>query len=123
MESNPEKQSGIYNLSNEDLQRQIADFGYSSEEYGVFGKHYIKRQEYDGGAALIRGKVIDTKGAQLRVRYLSPYNFIIAAKQSPYNQRSFCSDSEPYFNNIVNGKGNPEQLFQYLASLKKEDDW
>jgi len=123
VEAHGEKPTGANKLSPEDVQRQIHSFGYAREECGLFGKNYISRGEYDDGAALIKGKVVDTHGAQLRVRFLSPYNFIVAAKQSPYNQQSFYRDSEPYFTNILRGSGTPEQLFQYLETLEIDHDW
>ena len=66
----------------EDIERNIKQYGYCREEYGFYkDKIAISREEYDDGSAVINGKVTDTKGSKLRVRYLSSYNFIIAAKQ------------------------------------------
>ena len=96
VETNPEIQTGLYNFTPEDISCHVETYGYSREECGLYGKHYIRREEYDDGAALIKGKVVETWGAKLRIRFLSNYNFIIAAKQSPYNQQSFYRNSEPY---------------------------
>jgi len=123
VETKGEKQTGLYNLKPEDIKREIETHGYSKEEFGLFGKHFIRREQYDDGAAEIKGKVIDVKGAQLRVRYLSDYNFIIAAKQSPYNQDKFYGESEAYFNSILQGKSKPESLFKYLETFEKKDHW
>lgn len=118
VEATGEKQTRANKLSATDIQRQIEILGYALEECGLFGRHYISRGEYDDGAALIKGEVVDTHGAQLRVRYLSSYNFIIAAKQSPYNQKAFDRESQPYFDSILQGKGTPDELFQYMEKLE-----
>ena len=80
-----EKQTGLYNHSEEDINRHIDSFGYSWEEYGLIKNRIgwttpIRREDYDDGATVQGGKVRDALNAELRVRYLSKYNFIIAAK-------------------------------------------
>lgn len=54
-------------------------WGYYTEEYGLIGKKIISRQEHDDGAAIINGKIVDASNSELRLRHLTPYNFIIAA--------------------------------------------
>lgn len=43
-------------------------------------------------------------GSKLRIRYLSEYNFIISAKQSPFNSQKFDRESYDYFNAILKGE-------------------
>lgn len=119
-----EKQTGLYNFKKEDLENYIKTFGYSWEEYGLIKNRLgwttpIRREEYDDGAAVIRGKVRETFDAVLRIRYLSSYNFIIAANGSPYNSHKFDSESEDYFNGILKGDIEPEQLFDYMRAFLK----
>lgn len=62
------------------------------EEYGLWRGHKISRAEYDDGAAIINGKLVKLGGkAELRSRYMKPYNFIIAAQNSPVNNGHFDS--------------------------------
>lgn len=121
-----EKQSGIYNFDEEDIKRRIDLRGYSWEEYGVIEnwigwKTPITREEYDDGARVVNGKVKDAMDAKLRTRYLSDYNFIIAAKGSPYNSLKFNKYSESYFNRILKNEIKPDEFFEFLKGFKKPD--
>ena len=124
VETKGEKQTGLYKHTENDIKRHLETFGYSSEEYGVIKnslgwKKPIRREDYDDGATVIRGKVRDDIQPVLRVRYLTDYNFIIAAKGSPYNSTKFCVESEKYFNGILKKEIAPEDFFKFLESFKK----
>lgn len=121
-----EKQTGLYNHTKEDIQRHIDSFGYSWEEYGLIKNRLgwttpIRREDYDDGATVIRGEVRNAMDAQLRVRYLSTYNFIIAAKGSPYNSRKFDRDSKTYLNGILKGEVEPKTFFEFLEGFEKHE--
>lgn len=121
-----ENQTGLYNHTKEDIERQIDTFGYSYEEYGLIKNRIgwanpIRREDYDDGATVIRGEVRNAMDAELRVRYLTDYNFIIAAKGSPYNSRKFEQESETYLNGILNGDVEPEDFFKFLNGFKKHE--
>ena len=121
-----EKQTGLYKLSPESIQKQIDYFGYSWEEYGIlnglFGwKYFIRREDYDDGATVVRGKVVDASKAEIRVRYLSKYNFIIAAKGSPYNSDKFNRESQSYFDGILTNKIDPTDFFHFLKGFNKKE--
>ncbi len=121
-----EKQTGLYNHTKEDIQRHIDSFGYSCEEYGLIKNRLgwatpIRREDYDDGATVIRGEVRNAMDAKLRVRYLSTYNFIIAAKGSPYNSRMFDRDSKTYLNAILKGEVEPDAFFEFLKGFEKHE--
>lgn len=121
-----EKQTGLYDHTQEELQRHIDTFGYSWEEYGLIKNRLgwttpIRREDYDDGATVIRGEVRNTLDAELRVRYLSKYNFIIAAKGSPYNSSKFDRESEPYLNGILKGEVEPVAFFEFLNEFVKHE--
>ena len=121
-----EKQTGLYNLKPKDIENHIEHFGYSWEEYGViknwFGwKIPIKREDYDDGATVIRGNVRNAMNAKLKVKYLSKYNFIIAAKGSPYNSRKFCRESKFYLNGILKGEVKTDSFFDFLKTFTKNE--
>jgi hypothetical protein len=122
VEAKGEKQTGLYDFKQEDINRHIDKLGYSYEEYGLLGKKPIKRTQYDDGAAVINGKVVDATKAELRVRFLSAYNFIVAAKQSPYNSTRFQTECNKTFDDILQGKMKVELFFQYLETFKKDED-
>jgi hypothetical protein len=122
VETSGEKQTGLYKLNKEDIKRHIDSFGYSSEEYALF-KNTIKltREEYDDASKVIKGKVVDTFGSQLRVRFLSDYNFLIAANQSPFNSRKFDNESRESMNKILKGEMNADDFIDSLKEYKMNE--
>jgi hypothetical protein len=126
VETEAEKPTGLYEISKEEINRHINLFGYSWEEYGLV-KNWIgwtkpiKRSEYEDGAVVQRGKVKDASNAELRVRYLTKYNFIIAAKGSPYNSKRFENESEEYLNKILFNEISPEEFFESLDEYSKNE--
>lgn len=121
VEVSAEKPTGLYDWSPEKIEDHIETFGYCSEEYALLGKVPITREHYDDGATIIKNKVIDSYGAKLRVRYLSEYNFIIVAKQSPFNSNKFDKDSDPFLDEILQGKKTPEDFFDIIDKYKRND--
>lgn len=106
----------------ESVREQVDYYGYANEEYAIYKGKVISRPEFDDGAALIKGKVVETAGQQeLRVRYLSKYNFIIASKQSPFNSRKFDAESAPIFLGILKGTHSPEDLFRLMEEYRRDD--
>lgn len=119
VECDGEKQIGLYNISESDITQDINNGGFSKEEYGLLNNTPITRQEYDDGSAVIRGKVIDAIDAELRIRFLSKYNFIISSKCSPYNSQLFRRESLSYLNNIVIGKASFNDLIDFVYIFNK----
>ncbi|KQC33527.1 hypothetical protein AAU57_09515 [Nonlabens sp. YIK11] len=78
----------------------------------------ITRQSFDDGSTIINDKVVDAKNSELRVRYLSDYNLIICAKESPYNSNEFLKNSGEYFNSILKNEIDPQDLFNYMNSIE-----
>jgi len=79
----PDKPTGLYKYSENRLQDYMQErlknnWGYYYfEEYGLWNGKAITRQEYDDGATVINGKPERVSGAQLRLKYITPYNFIL----------------------------------------------
>lgn len=124
VELEAEKQTGLYNYLQEDIQRQIDSFGFSREEYGLIKNKFgwttpISQEDYMDGATVRGGKVKDISNAEYRSRHLSKYNFIIAAKGSPYNSNKFQSDSDLYFSGILNNEISHESFFDHLKGYDK----
>ncbi len=122
VETNPDQPTGLYNYSPEDLIRMKQEFGYVAEEYGVFDGKLITRTEYDDGSAVIDGKVVDAHGAKLRIRYLTPYNFIIAAAGSPINNKKFDIVSSDYLNGILDGRYKVEEFVEVILKLEPREE-
>jgi hypothetical protein len=120
VEAYAEKPTGLYHLSPEDFTRYKEQFGYVWEEYGILGDRFITRAEYDDGAAIVNGDVVDAKGSELRVRYVTSYNFIIAAHMSPLNNIKFDRVSEEYLNGILGGSHGFEDFLKLLLELPQQ---
>jgi hypothetical protein len=79
--------TGLYEHTEARITEELrgkGEFGYYWEEYGLAdGVHPINRAELDDGAAVINGVLQDIRGRNvLRVRYVTPYNFVIAARMA-----------------------------------------
>lgn len=111
--------SGIYNRP---VQDQIDYWGYAWEEFGLFRGRPIRRAELDDGAAVIDGKVVDLGGeAEVRVKYLSPYNLILAPQGSPVNNNHFDQLRNKLLNGILKGENTLEDLTTEILKLPKRD--
>jgi len=119
VEVNRDKPVGVCETTEEDIERMVSNWGYASEEYGLFDQTPITRTCYDDGAAVINGNVVDTSSAELRVRYLSKYNFLIASKFSPVNSRKFEKISGQIFNEILVGKRDLQELCDIIERLPR----
>ncbi|MCD4691511.1 MAG: hypothetical protein K8R79_01245, partial [Calditrichales bacterium] len=54
----PDTPTGLYNHNQLYLETSFNDYGEYHEEFGIYKKRYIKRQEYDDGSAIIKGKPV-----------------------------------------------------------------
>jgi len=128
VEVEEDKPCGCYS-HNDDVIKSILDSqGYYDEEFAVFKPSWylperkITRQEYDDDSAIVNGKPMRLHGrAMLRLRYLTPYNFILAAKFSPFNSHEFDRTSEKYFKGMLNGSISVKQFNEYMMSFPKRD--
>ena len=83
----------------------------------MFENTPITRAGYDDGAAVINGNVVDLTGAQLRVRYLSRFNFLIASNFSPINSPDFDEISEALLNDMLSGQDRLDELCSLVEKL------
>lgn len=94
--------------------------GYAREEFGLFRGRPVSRAEYDDGFTVIDGKVVDmNREAQLRVRYVTPYNLLIAPLDSPINNNRFDSQREQMLNALLTGEASLETLTGVILQLPK----
>jgi hypothetical protein len=105
----------------EDIARHVARRGYDDEEYGLYkGRTAISRAEYDDGAAEIGGELVDVTGqARLRVRYLTPYNFLIAANASPINNVEFDQHLPKLLRAILSDETKLDDLVEAVQHLPR----
>ena len=119
VETTPKQPIGIYKKNPESDSERMKLFGYLYEEYGLFRDRPITRAEYDDGAAIIDGKPVKTSGAELRSRYLSPYNFVIASHESPINSNEFDGRLEELLNGILGGTFTVQTLANEVQKLPR----
>lgn len=122
----PDEPTGLYKYSLGWLERYLQEqlernYGYYvTEEYAVWQDKLIKREEYDDGAAIVNGKPTQTRDANLRVRYLSPYNFVIGGQDHVLNSPGdIDSQATRLLNEILLGSKTIDDFVSFVTSLPK----
>lgn len=112
--------TGLYSLDRKE--KRASDFGYCVEEYGLVDqKMPVTREEFDDGAAIIEGTPHDIRGrVELRVRYITPYNFIIAPNSSPINEKRFDRHLERYLNALLQNENVFEEMHEAISNLPRK---
>lgn len=121
VEGLPEQTSGAYGeINEEDINEMVRLSGEYHEEYALYEGNVITRAEYDDGAAVIDGKIVEFGGkAELRVRYLTPYNFIICAKWNPLNESRYDDIVEDILNGMLKGTNTIDDLANLCEKLPR----
>ena len=121
VETEPMATCGLYKGQN--IAAGVDRHGYYDEEFGlVDGKIMVTRGEYDDGATLIGGKLQDIRGrAELRVRYLTPFNFLVASVGSPINSPEFDRQIKELMNRMLKGEDALETIIDNLRRLPSKD--
>jgi len=121
IQTKPMEPTGLYQRDPDGIESSVKYFGYCFEEYGLFrGKYKVTREEYDDDAAMIEGQLTDFNGeTELRVRYLTPYNIIIAAHNSPVNNSRFDRELRKLMDGILQGTSAVEDLAKAIQVLPK----
>jgi len=111
VETEREEKTGLYSYSEGEIEKFTKKNGYVYEEYGLYkGDVLLNRNEYDDGGKYLDGILVDTRmHSELRVRYITPYNFLIAAQGSPINNPRFDKQLEGHLNECL-GNSNHENL-------------
>ncbi|MCW3121049.1 MAG: hypothetical protein JWQ38_541 [Flavipsychrobacter sp.] len=117
VEMSEEKQTGINHISEQYINTCIWEQKRLSEEYAIFNDKLITREEFDDSAAEIEGEIVDVFGAKLRVRYLTPYNFVITGQESAINSTTFDIMSKEIFNGILASTHKIEDLCDLIEEL------
>jgi predicted nucleotidyltransferase len=107
--------TGLYhNTANRiaETARGESPFPYYWEEYGIVdGTQLITRAEYDDGSAMIGGQLQKLQGrSEVRGRYVTPYNLVIAAAGSPLLDRSNDEKLGEHLNAMLRGEDRLAQL-------------
>lgn len=121
LEFDPMEPTGLYDYEEGYIEEWTEKLGGVHEEYGLFEGRRITRAEYDDGAAVIGGKVVDTMGrTKLRSRYITPYNLVIASQKSPINNIKFDRDFDRIMRGILDGSSSIECLAEAVCALPRK---
>jgi len=115
----PDRPIGIYKNDKNYIKNCIKENREYIENYGIFNGKIISSKELSDGAAIIKGKPQSTTGAESRNRFLTKYNFIIAAKFSPYNCDEFYRESESYFVNLLKEEISFDDFVNWMSRFEK----
>ncbi len=87
-------------------------FPYYWEEYGlVDGTHLVRREEADDGSAMIEGKLRSLRGRlEVRARYVTKYNCVIAAGGAPLLVSSYDQVLEAHLNAMLKGEDRLSEI-------------
>jgi hypothetical protein len=118
IKTKPSTPSGLNDHS--PIDEQVERRGFAREEFALFRDRVVSRAEFEDGSAVIDGKVVDMNlEAQLRVKYLSPYNLLIAPVDSPINNIKFDQTRVEFLNAILRGDRSLEALVAAVLELPK----
>jgi hypothetical protein len=118
LQTKPSEPSGLNDHSN--IADQVALWGYAREEFALFRGRPVKRTEYDDGSAVIDGEVVRlNREAEIRVKYLTPYNLLIAPQDSPINNNQFDRARVNLLNRVLEGTSTIEELTAAVLLLPK----
>lgn len=128
IETDADSPSGVNKVPDDLLNNfHYKEFGFYNEEFGLCGDTPITRAEYDDGAAVINGKLvhsgIDAPEFKLRVRYLTPYNFVLCAKWHPFNSSEGDKMTKKYLDGILKGQNTIEEFVKASQCLKKNEKY
>ena len=120
VETYPEEETGLYTKDDAFVEEWAEKYGYYYEEYAEYENKKVTRTEYDDGAAVIDGKVVDLNGkAKLRTRYITPYNFIICAHFNPMNSSVYDDMLGKLLNGILKGQNSVEEIVEAVKKMPK----
>ena len=129
VETEAQKSTGLYDYTPERIEelREYLD-GNVDEEYAVYKpcflyRKLITKQEEDDGSTKVFGRIVKMKRdkVEARCRRLTDYNFIIAAKGSPFNSMEFERTSDEYFKGLLDGSVTIDQFNEYMMHFPKSD--
>lgn len=120
-----QKQIGVNDYSEEEIEEERKRNGYIYETYGLYKNEYIKPNEIGNGNYVKNGMVhpIKPNQAEIRYRYLTKYSFFIAAKANPLN----CHNPkvqiyiEKFCNDNINGNASIEEFNEFYNKLGRID--
>jgi len=115
----PDKPTGLCKVDKDDL-NEINKLGDAlREDYAIHNNRLITSEEYSDGAYEVDNEVYEIEHAEYRIRYLSPYNFVITGLTSSINSQPFDRQSKEIFRGILKNESTIDELMKMIYELPK----
>ena len=92
---------------------------YEYEEVALWKGRFIAREDYEDGATLVDGKPTRVEGAEIRQKYLTPYNFIICGNRHVINENVHDAKLNGLLDAILKETGTVNELAEFIDALPK----
>jgi hypothetical protein len=130
VESAADQPVGIYQYSGptpiERAQQSPSGF-FTYEEYAVWNDRAISREDFDDGATLVNGKPQRVVHAEVRQRFLTPYNFIVCGNRHVINDKRHDRTIQALLDGILRGDRTLSDLVSFVDALVRParfaSDW
>lgn len=119
----PDQPTGVYPTSASKIERDLALNGYSREDLGHWNGRYISREEYDDGYAEIDGQIVSLNDAELRRRFLTPYNLFITSQTSVLNSPEGDQISGDFCRLLLQETTSLDDVVQVIENLPLPQDF
>lgn len=118
VEAFAEEPTGLYPHNEE--RKENSQNGFLTEEYAIHNGEKITKEEAYDGAIWKDGKHIYLNdNVEYRLRYITPYNFIICAKYNPINKSENDGKLKCLLDGILNDQNSTDELIEFVESLVK----
>ncbi len=120
VESDPDHPTGLYDYGADPSGAWAScSMGFYFEEYAIWNGMPISRDDYDDGATLVDGHPTRVSSAELRLRYLTSYNFLVCANRHVINEPAHDTAISALLDGILNRTRTLEELASFVDSLPK----
>lgn len=116
--TNADQPTGVQELTEDEIKRQLELRDYASEAVAFWNDRYITYEEYDDGYAEIDGKIAKVDGADVRIRYLTPYNLFITSITSVFNSLEVDEAMETICKSLLSGNTKLKDVVKFVDGLQ-----
>lgn len=110
--------TGIRPFTADDIQGQLEWDDSAWEEVGYWKGRYISRTECDDGHAEINGEIVRVEGAEIRFRYLTPYNLFITSQTSVFNSIQVDMPMAQLCQSLLEGTAKLDDIVNAVETLE-----
>jgi hypothetical protein len=121
--------SGAYTYEDGEIEGRRDRLGeLVNEEYSVWNGRALTREEYDDQATIVDGRPVRINGAELRLRYLTPFNLLLCGNRHVINEPVHDGAVTRLMDGLLSDKHTLRELVKYVMGLEvptrlQLDDW